>query len=63
MQAKLSKEIEALITKAKPEEQRQLLAALPRLLKIKATDLTWLKFSEPSFKFWDNTDDKVYDNL
>ena len=49
--------------KAKPEEQRQFVAKLPHLLKIHLEDLFLLKFAEPSFDFWNNTDDAIYDSL
>lgn len=45
------------------EEQRQLLAELPHLLKISAVELAYLKLAEPSFEFWENPDDAVYDTL
>ena len=51
------------IQNAKPEEQRQLLAQLPRLLKLDAADFAWLKIAEDSFNFWNNADDALYDAL
>jgi len=45
------------------EEQRRLLAELPRLLKFPAADLAYLKLAEQSFRFWDNSDDAIYDTL
>jgi hypothetical protein len=56
-------QIETVIAKAKPEQQRRLLARLPRLLKISAADITLLKLAEGSFDFWDNPDDAIYDQL
>lgn len=56
-------QVETIIAEAKPEQQRRLLAKLPRLLKISATDLTLLKISESSFDFWNNPDDAIYDKL
>lgn len=55
--------IEQALIAAKPQEQRQFLANLPRLLKISATDLTFTKLSEKSFNFWNNDADSVYDKL
>lgn len=56
-------QIETVIAKAKPEQQRRLLARLPRLLKISAADIALLKLAEGSFDFWDNPDDAIYDQL
>ena len=56
-------QIETVIAKAKPEQQRRLLARLPRLLKISASDIMLLKLAEGSFDFWDNPDDAIYDQL
>lgn len=55
--------IEKAIQKAEPEMQRKFVAKLPRLLKIHLDDLFLLKLSEPSFDFWNNKDDTVYDSL
>lgn len=55
--------IEKAIQKAEPEEQRQLLVKLPHLLKISFSDLVFLKLSERSFDFWNNTDDEIYDSI
>lgn len=56
-------QIEAVIARAKPQQQRQLLADLPRLLKLSVSDMALLKLAETSFEFWDNPDDAVYDQL
>ena len=45
------------------QEQQRLLAELPRLLKISSADLAYLKLAEPSFQFWENPDDAIYDTL
>ena len=64
MKNKISlKEIEQAILNAEPEEQKRLLGDLPHLLKIPAPDLALLKIAEPSFDFWNNTDDLIYDQL
>lgn len=55
--------IEETIQKAKPEEQRLFMAKLPHLLNIHLEDLFLLKLAEPSFDFWNNTDDAVHDSL
>lgn len=57
------REIEQAISRARPEEQTRLLRDLPRLLKIAPADLSLLKISEPSFDFWNNPEDAVYDAL
>ena len=56
-------EIEEAIQHFPPDEQRRLLAELPRLLSISGGDLAYLKLSEPSFQFWENPDDTIYDRL
>ena len=56
-------QVETIIAKAKPEQQRQFLAHLPRLLKLSIADLGLLKLAEGSFDFWDNQDDAIYDQL
>ncbi len=56
-------QIEKAISKANFEQQKRLLADLPHLLKIHAADLGLLKAAEPSFDFWNNPDDIVYDRL
>ena len=56
-------EVERAIEQFPPEEQRQLLAALPHILKISVVDLTSLKLAEPAFHFWENPDDEIYDAL
>lgn len=55
--------IEQAIERFAPEDQQRLLAELPRLLKISKADFAYLKLAEPSFQFWENPDDEVYDTL
>ena len=57
------KEIEQAIVAVDAEIQIRLLRDLPHLLKISPVDLALLKASEPSFDFWNNPDDIVYDPL
>ena len=56
-------EVEQAIEQFPPEQQRQLLAELPQLLKSSGLDLAYLKLAEPSFAFWENPDDAIYDAL
>lgn len=56
-------QIESSIEAAEPEEQRQLLADLPRLLNLTPSDHALLQATEPSFGFWNNPDDDTYDQL
>lgn len=56
-------DVEQAIEAFAPEEQRQLLAELPKLLKLSDDQLTSLKVAEPSFQFWENPDDALYDRL
>ena len=55
----IAKAIEQLPVK----EQVQLLNELPRYLKISVDDAAWPKLAEPSFAFWDNPEDAIYDTL
>ncbi len=57
------KKIAREIQRSRPEEQRQLLIQLPHLLKLNPDDFAALKLAEPSFEFWNNLEDIVYDNL
>ena len=57
------KEMEKAIQSVGRDEQKRLLANLPRLLNISKSDIDLLKISEKSFDFWNNADDKVYDKL
>lgn len=52
----------AIKTLDKPAQQ-MLLQDLPTLLGIKAETFGWLKIAEPSFAFWDNEEDSIYDQL
>ena len=64
MNHKLSLEqIEKAIQESDPTQQRRLLHDLPRLLKIPNLDYSLLKLAEPSFDFWNNPDDQIYDTL
>jgi hypothetical protein len=55
--------IKIAIKKLDKKAQQELLQELPKLLGIKAETIRWLKVAEPSFAFWDNEEDAVYDNL
>lgn len=56
-------EVEQAIQQFSPEDQQRLLAALPKLLKRAEIDFSALKLAEPSFQFWENPDDAMYDTL
>ena len=56
-------DVEHAIEQFPPQEQQRLLAELPRLLKVSKVDLAYLKLAEPSFQFWENPDDAIYDTL
>ncbi|GAB63554.1 MAG: hypothetical protein DWB56_12365 [Candidatus Jettenia sp.] len=45
------------------QEQKILLSKLLSLQKLSLDDLSLLKVAEPSFDFWDNPEDSIYDNL
>ena len=55
--------VEHAIEQFPAQEQQKLLAELPRLLKISKGELAYLKLAEPSFQFWENPDDAIYDTL
>jgi len=61
--SKTIEQIQQAIANADAKTQRKLLAAMPRLLNIDAGSVNLLKAAEPSFDFWDNDEDAVYDNL
>lgn len=56
-------EIEEAIGRLNLKDQVQLLRDLRSLLSPQIQDLEWLQVSQPSFEFWENEDDVVYDNL
>ncbi len=56
-------DVEQAIEHFRPQEQQRLLAELPRLLKLSRVDVAALKLAEPSFQFWENPDDAIYDTL
>ncbi len=45
------------------EERRELLRLLPKALDVTPEDLLWARLAEPSFRFWDNPEDQIYDEL
>jgi hypothetical protein len=56
-------EIEEAIKELDRSSQQKLLSDLPRLLDLKQESSALLKVAEPSFEFWNNSEDAVYDNL
>ena len=56
-------QIERAIEKSEPEDQRQLLVRLPRLIGLDLDTLALLKLAGPSFEFWNNEQDSIYDRL
>jgi len=56
-------EIEEAILFLKKEDQLKLTAELPVILKLPNDTLSLLKLAEPSFEFWNNPEDSVYDSL
>ena len=57
------KEIEVAIKELNETDQQNLLRHLPKLLKVSLDTFGWLKIAEPSFAFWDNDEDAIYDQL
>lgn len=63
-QLKLSlREIEEAILCLKKDEQLKLQEELPVIMHLSESDLSYIKLAEPSFEFWDNPEDEVYDSL
>lgn len=56
-------DVEHAIETFPPEDQRRLLAELPRLLRLSGLDRSYLTLAEPAFQFWENPDDAIYDTL
>ena len=57
------REVEEAILCLKKDDQLKLTTELPIILKLPTDNLSLLKLAEPSFKFWDNPEDAVYDSL
>ena len=55
-------EISEAIEKLNAKEQVELLRVLPQHLKISPESLAWSQMAEPSFEFWDNPEDAIYDD-
>jgi hypothetical protein len=55
----ITEAIEQLDVKA----QIKLLQELPRHLKVSSDDIAWSRLAEPSFDFWNNPEDAIYDQL
>ena len=56
-------DVEQAIEQFPREQQQRLLAELPRLLRLPASDLALLRVAQPAFLFWENPDDAIYDTL
>jgi len=57
------REISEAIEHLDVRQQIRLLEDLPAHLKIQPDDVAWLKAAEPAFKFWNNPEDAIYDQL
>ena len=57
------REISEAIEHLDVREQIRLLQDLPAHLKIQPDDVAWLKAAESAFKFWNNPEDAIYDQL
>ena len=57
------REISEAIEHLDVREQIRLLQDLPAHLKIQPDDVAWLKAAEAAFKFWNNPEDAIYDQL
>jgi len=55
--------IERAIERSQPEDQRRLLVRLPKLIGLDVDTLAFLKLAGPSFGFWNNEQDSIYDQL
>lgn len=56
-------EIESAIKELDRSSQQKLLTDLPQLLEFTQDSIALLKVAEPSFEFWDNSEDAVYDKI
>jgi hypothetical protein len=57
-------DVEDAIRKFSPDEKRQLLSDLPKLLNgFTPDDEDFLKLAESAFTFWENAEDTIYDDL
>ena len=56
-------EIGEAIERLDVKEQVKLLQELPLHLKISPDDIAWSQLAEPSFEFWNNPEDAIYDRL
>ncbi len=56
-------EITYAIEKLDVKDQVRLLQELPNHLKISPEDAAWTRLAEPSFGFWENREDAIYDQL
>jgi hypothetical protein len=56
-------DIEQAIKELDRPSQQELLKNLPKLLDLTPDSFALLKVAEPSFEFWNNTEDSVYDDL
>jgi Flp pilus assembly CpaE family ATPase len=56
-------EISQAIERLDVRDQMRLLHDLPAHLKIQPDDVGWLKATEPTFEFWNNSEDAIYDQL
>ena len=64
MDSKLSvKQVVEAIERLGPQERLELVTVLPAILKLSADDYGWLKLAEPTFSFWNNDADAIYDGL
>jgi hypothetical protein len=57
------REISEAIEQLDVHDQMRLLSDLPAHLKIRPDDVAWLKAAEPTFEFWNNPEDAIYDKL
>ena len=46
-----------------PEARQEILGRLASMLDLPPEEVAWLRLAEPSFEFWDNPEDAVYDDL
>jgi hypothetical protein len=56
-------EIGEAIERLDVKDQVRLLHELPQHLKVSPDDIAWSQLAEPSFEFWNNAEDAIYDQL
>ena len=63
MAKRVEKIVEDIKTLSKEEQKELLRHSSPKALDVTPEDLLWARLAESSFRFWDNPEDQIYDEL